>query len=126
MARTQATTGHARRTARAPIDRLPLGELKPLQPNARQRTERSAGMLVESLQRFGAARSIVIDEDNVVLAGNGTTDAAATAGIARVRVVEACASPKSHLLLLRRRRGYGGRDPHGRKHRARPDAGLPV
>jgi DNA modification methylase len=100
MARTQATTGHARRTARAPIDRLPLGELKPLQPNARQRTERSAGMLVESLQRFGAARSIVIDEDNVVLAGNGTTDAAAAAGIARVRVVEAAGD---ELIAVRRR-----------------------
>jgi hypothetical protein len=101
MARTQATTRHARRTARAPTNRLQIGELKPLQPNPRQRTERSAGMLVESLQRFGAARSIVIDEDNVVLAGNGTTDAAATAGIARVRVVEACASPKSHRTVAR-------------------------
>jgi DNA modification methylase len=57
-------------------------------------------MIVESLQRFGAARSIVIDEDNVILAGNGTTDAAAVAGIDRVRVVEAAGD---ELIAVRRR-----------------------
>ena len=50
--------------------------------------------------RFGAARSIVIDEGNVVLAGNGTTDAAAEAGIAHVRVVEAAGD---ELIAVRRR-----------------------
>ena len=39
--------------------------------------------------RVGAARSIVIDEDGVVLSGNATIEAAAQAGIDRVKVVEA-------------------------------------
>jgi len=94
MARAQTTKRQSR------TDRLQLGDLKPLQSNARRRTERSAGMIVESLQRFGAARSIVIDEDNTVLAGNGTTEAAAVAGIARVRVVEA---DGNELIAVRRR-----------------------
>ncbi len=98
MARGQRGLG---KRGGAPTRRLRLGELKPLQPNARQRTERSAGMIVESLQRFGAARSIVIDEDNTVLAGNGTTEAAAVAGIDRVRVIEA----KGDELIAVRRRG---------------------
>lgn len=57
--------------------------------NARKRTERSSGMLARSLQDVGAARSIVIDENGVVLAGNGTVEAAGQIGIERVRVVEA-------------------------------------
>ena len=79
---------------------LPLDDLKPLHPNARKRTKRGAEMIVDSLQRFGAARSIVVDENNVVLAGNGTMEAAAIAGIARVRVVEA---DGSELIAVRRR-----------------------
>jgi hypothetical protein len=45
-------------------------------------------MIASSLQEVGAARSIVIDEDGNILAGNGTIEAAAQAGIERVRVVE--------------------------------------
>ena len=44
---------------------------------------------MDALQAVGAARSIVIDEDNVILAGNGVVEAAAEAGITRVRTIEA-------------------------------------
>lgn len=57
--------------------------------NARRRTKRSSAMLVDSLHEVGAARSIVIDENGVILAGNGTVEAAAEAGIDRVQVVDA-------------------------------------
>lgn len=87
-------------SGRTRVERLHVSELKPLTPNPRRRTERSAAMIVDSLHRHGAARSIVIDEDNVVLAGNGTTDAAAEAGITRVRVVEAAGD---ELIAVRRR-----------------------
>lgn len=40
------------------------------------------------MQRYGAARSIVIDEDNRILAGNGTIDGAKAAGIKNVRIIE--------------------------------------
>lgn len=56
-------------------------------------------MVVDALQQVGAARSIVIDEDNVVLAGNGVTEAAAEAGITKVRVVEVDGST---LVAVRR------------------------
>jgi|TARA_R110000824_G_scaffold21078_6_gene78889 hypothetical protein len=46
-------------------------------------------MIVDALQEVGAGRSIVIDENNKVLAGNATVDAAGEAGITKVRVVEA-------------------------------------
>jgi hypothetical protein len=57
--------------------------------NARSHNPKNIGMLVDSLHEVGAARSIVIDEDNVVLAGNGVIEAAGEAGIENVRVVEA-------------------------------------
>src|SRR4026208_318038 len=50
---------------------------------------RNLGMVVDALRAVGAARSIVIDEDNVILAGNGVTEAAAAAGINKLRVIEA-------------------------------------
>lgn len=57
--------------------------------NCRKHNPRNVGGIVTSLQRVGAARSIVIDENNVVLAGNATVEAAAQAGITKLAVVEA-------------------------------------
>lgn len=65
-----------------------IKDLKSDYKNARKRTDRSANLIAESLQRYGAARSIVIDEDNRILAGNGTIEGAKAAGIKNVRVIE--------------------------------------
>jgi len=65
-----------------------LKDLKPDPRNARKRTDRSASLIQESLQRFGAARSIVIDEDGRILAGNGTVEGAKAAGIEKLRIIE--------------------------------------
>lgn len=65
-----------------------LKDLRPDPRNARKRTDRSASLIQESLQRFGAARSIVIDEDGRILAGNGTVEGAKAAGISKVRIIE--------------------------------------
>ena len=65
-----------------------INSLKSDHKNARKRTDRSANLIKESLERFGAARSIVIDENDRVLAGNGTIQGAKAAGIENVRVIE--------------------------------------
>jgi DNA modification methylase len=57
-------------------------------------------MVSDALREVGAARSIVIDEDNVILAGNGVSEAAAEAGITRVQVVDVDGST---LVAVRRR-----------------------
>lgn len=67
--------------------------------NARRRTDRSAELIKESLQRYGAARSIVIDEDNRILAGNGTIEGAKAAGIKNVRIVE---TDGSEVIAIKR------------------------
>ena len=55
--------------------------------NARQRTDRNRETIAQSLSEFGAARSIVIDKDGVVRAGNGTFEEAEKAGL-KVRVIK--------------------------------------
>jgi hypothetical protein len=68
--------------------------------NRRQHTPRNIGMVVDALHEVGAARSIVIDEHNMILAGNGVADAAAEAGLTKVRVVEA---DGQEIIAVRRR-----------------------
>lgn len=56
--------------------------------NPRQHTPRNIGMIADVLQTIGPARSIVIDEKNEIIAGNGVIEAAAQAGITHVRVYD--------------------------------------
>jgi DNA modification methylase len=74
-------------------------DLKSDHKNARRRTDRSASLIAESLKRFGAARSIVIDEDGRILAGNGTVEGARKAGIDKLRIIEA---EGDELIAVRR------------------------
>lgn len=66
-----------------------LADLQPDPRNARRHTPRNVGMIERALNEVGAARSIVVDENGRVLAGNATIEAAAQAGIERVQVVDA-------------------------------------
>jgi len=77
-----------------------IGQLTPDPKNARRHNPRNIGMIVDSLQKVGAARSIVIDEEDVILAGNGVIEAAAEAGIESVRVIEASGN---EIIAVRRR-----------------------
>ena len=77
-----------------------LKDLIPDPENRRKHNPRNLGMVADALRSVGAARSIVIDEDNVVLAGNGVSEAAAEAGIERVQVVDVDGST---LVAVRRR-----------------------
>lgn len=66
-----------------------IADLKPDPKNPRRHGERNIETIAGLLQEVGAARSIVIDEDDTILAGNGVVEAAKRAGIDRVRVIEA-------------------------------------
>ena len=76
-----------------------INDFKTDSRNARKRTNQSATLIQESLKRYGAARSIVVDEDGTVLAGNGTFESAKSAGITKVRVIE---SDGTELIAVRR------------------------
>jgi len=49
-------------------------------------------MLVDALQKVGASRSIVVDEDGVILAGNGVVEAASEAGLTKLQIVDSGAA----------------------------------
>jgi hypothetical protein len=69
--------------------------------NRRLHNDRNLGMITDALQKVGAARSIVIDEHNEVLAGNGVLRAAGEAGITKLQVIEV----DGQTIVAVRRRG---------------------
>lgn len=79
---------------------IAIGKLKADPENRRRHTTRNKALLKQSLENLGAARSIVIDEHDVVLAGNGVVEQASAAGITKVQVVE---SDGQTLVAVRRR-----------------------
>lgn len=78
-----------------------IGELIHDRTNPRKHNPRNLKVIVDSLHDVGFARSIVIDENNEILAGNGVTEAAGIAGIERVIEVEA----DGNTIIAVRRRG---------------------
>jgi ParB-like chromosome segregation protein Spo0J len=67
---------------------MPISSLSQLTPdphNRRAHTPRNLEMLRAALAKVGAARSIVIDEDGGILAGNGLVAAASSMGLDKVK-----------------------------------------
>ena len=56
--------------------------------NFNDHTEFGMSLLEKSLHDYGAGRSILIDKNNNIIAGNGIVEAAAQAGIENVRIIE--------------------------------------
>lgn len=70
------------------IETLKISDLTVDPANVRVRDERAKRTLAASLKRFGPARSIVVDKDGIVRAGNGTIEAAESIGLSEVVVVD--------------------------------------
>lgn len=86
-------------TVAATTNETNLDALTPDPRNARTHGERNLRLIVEALNDVGAARSIVVDENGTVLAGNATIAAASEAGLSRVRIVDA---DGTELIAVRR------------------------
>jgi len=99
----RGTTGSATssRTAGAESGALTLQDLKPDPHNRRTHNPRNVEMIAAALKDVGAARSIVIDETNEILAGNGVIQGATAAGISKLQIVEA----DGDTIIAVRRRG---------------------
>jgi ParB-like chromosome segregation protein Spo0J len=67
---------------------MKLEDLKQDPLNTRKHNPRNVNMIVDSIQELGCGRSILIDEDGVIIAGNATYEALVEAGIKKVRVVD--------------------------------------
>jgi hypothetical protein len=76
-----------------------LGDLRMDEKNARRHNEKNMSVITDSLYEVGAARSIVIDENNEVMAGNGVTEGASIVGIDDVVIIDV---PGDKLVAVRR------------------------
>ena len=76
-----------------------IKDLKHDPKNARVHTERNISVIAEGLQEVGAGRSILIDSNGEIIAGNGVVEAAAIVGITKVRVID---SPGDEIIAVRR------------------------
>lgn len=65
-----------------------ISDLKFDDKNFNKHTEFGMGLLEKSLKQFGAGRSILIDKDNNIIAGNGIVEAAGQAGLEKVKIIE--------------------------------------
>lgn len=81
------------------VEVVPLADVHLDVANVRRHPERNQAAIRASLTRFRGARSIVLDGNNVVRAGNGTLEQASAAGIDEVLVVE----PKPNQIVAVRR-----------------------
>lgn len=65
-----------------------IDDLKFDDKNFNKHTEFGMGLLEKSLRENGAGRSILIDKDNNIIAGNGVIEAAGSIGLDKVKIVE--------------------------------------
>jgi hypothetical protein len=65
-----------------------LADLQPDSKNANAGTQRGRGMVEESLRRYGAGRSILVDKHGRIIAGNTTHEAAVDIGLTDAVVVK--------------------------------------
>lgn len=77
-----------------------LDDLIPDPDNLNLGTQRGGALLEESLRRYGAGRSILVDRNGYILAGNKTTEAAASIGMGRVKVVQ---TDGTEIVVVQRR-----------------------
>lgn len=67
---------------------IDIEDLVPDSLNFNKGTEQGRELMERSLSELGAGRSVLLDKNNVIIAGNKTQEAAIKAGIRKVRVVE--------------------------------------
>ena len=74
-------------------------DFQPDSRNPRVQSDKGRDLLRRSLKQLGAARSIVVDADNNIIAGHGTIQAAKEVDLTNVRVIE---TTGDELVVVRR------------------------
>ena len=76
-----------------------ISDLKFDDKNFNRHTQKGMSLLEKSLQQFGAGRSILIDKDDRIIAGNGIVESAGQVGLEDVQIVE---SDGTKLIAVKR------------------------
>lgn len=72
------------------VEIVKIGSLKPYPRNARVHSERQIEMIAESIKEFGFLSPVIIDENNMILAGHGRVEGAMLAGLSEVPCYRIC------------------------------------
>jgi hypothetical protein len=80
---------------------VPISELVLDGKNANKGTKRGRELLEQSLGKYGAGRSVLMDRHDRVIAGNKTVVAAVAAGMKSISVIETDGSSLQRLDLAR-------------------------
>lgn len=76
-----------------------IKDLKFDDKNFNKHNKDGMALLEKSLQELGAGRSILIDKDNNIIAGNGIVEAAGQVGLEKVKIVE---TDGSEIIAVKR------------------------
>ena len=74
-------------------ERVPIDEPTPDPANARKHDERNLKAIIDSLRAFGQQKPIVVDGRGIVVAGNGTLEAAKRLGWSDIAIVRSDLDP---------------------------------
>lgn len=83
------------------IHNVPLHLLRPYEKNAKKHPVRQLEGIAQSIQQFGFKQPIVIDAKNVIIAGHGRYEAAASLGMQEVPCVIADDLSKEQIRAYR-------------------------
>lgn len=84
------------------IETINISELKTPENNVRVHTEKQIEEFIKSLEAFGQTRPAVIDENNIILVGNGMVEALKRKGNTTLEVFRKCGlseAEKKKLML---------------------------
>src|SRR5829696_8520043 len=65
----------------------PVASLKPYERNARTHSKKQINQIAASIRQFGFTNPVLIDKENMIIAGHGRVEAAKLLGYARVPTI---------------------------------------
>lgn len=83
------------------MEHIPIEYLKFYERNARTHSDEQIAQLVASIKEFGFTNPVLVDEENVLIAGHGRTTAAASMGMTEVPAVRLIGLSDSQKRALR-------------------------
>jgi DNA modification methylase len=82
------------------IEWVPIGTLRPNPRNGRTHSKKQVKQIAASISKFGFLNPVIVDSDNIVLAGSGRLAAADLDGLTHVPVI------RFHHLSMAQKRAY--------------------
>lgn len=81
------------------IETVAIDTLSPDPANARKHGEKNLKAIIDSLRAFGQQKPIVVDARGVVIAGNGTMEAARSLGWTEIQIVRSDLTPAEAIAF---------------------------